>query len=81
MKYNLYKPFLSTASVAPNLFKKGLAIILFSALLMGCNLEQEIELDLPEYDSRPVVECYLEAGKPFSLLLSQSSPYFDPFRS
>lgn len=47
----------------------------------ACNLEQEIDLELPTYDSQPVVECYLEPGQPFSLLLSRSAAYFDPFPS
>jgi len=47
----------------------------------ACNLEQEVDLDLPTYESQPVVECYLEAGEPFSLLLSRSAAYFDPFPS
>jgi Domain of unknown function (DUF4249) len=47
--------------------------------LISCNLEKEIEIDLPEYDRQPVVECYLEPGKPFRLLLTQSYSFFDPF--
>ena len=47
--------------------------------LSSCNLEKEIELDLPLYDSQLVVECYLEAGKPFSLLLTRSDGFFEPF--
>ena len=49
------------------------------ALLTACNLTKEVEIDLPEYDRQPVVECYLEPGKPFRLLLTQSFGYFDPF--
>ncbi len=45
----------------------------------ACNLEKEIDIDLPEYDPKPVVECYLEPGQPFFLLISRSSGYFDPF--
>jgi len=55
--------------------------LLSAFLLTSCNLEQEVEIDLPEYDSRPVLECYLEAGKPFNLLISRSAPYFAPFPS
>ncbi len=43
------------------------------------NLEKEIDLDLPEYQSQYVVECYLEPGQPFSLVLTKSVPYFEPF--
>lgn len=48
------------------------------ALLGACNLEKEIDLELPLYDSQPVVECYLEPGKPFRLLLTRSYSFFDP---
>ncbi len=48
-------------------------------LITACNLEQEVEIELPAYESQYVVECYLEPGKPFGLLLSRSLPYFDPF--
>ena len=48
------------------------------ALLAACNLEKEVTIDLPDYTSQPVVECYLEPGKPFRLLLSRSSGFFDP---
>lgn len=55
-------------------------ILFFPILfLTGCNLEKEVEIDLPDYESRLVVECYLEPGKPITLLLNRSAPYFDPF--
>jgi hypothetical protein len=47
--------------------------------LIACNLTKEVDIDLPEYDRQPVVECYLEPGKPFRLLLTQSYGFFDPF--
>lgn len=58
--------------------------ILFAFFLgtffLACgNLEKEIELDLPQYEPKLVVECYLEPGQPFTLSLSKSVSYFDPF--
>ena len=51
----------------------------FVALLFSCgNLEQEIELELPPYESQIVVECYLIPGQPMTLLLTKSAAYFDP---
>jgi len=47
--------------------------------MSACNLDQEVDLKLPEYDSRLVVEGYLEVGRPFAVLLTRSSGYFDPF--
>ena len=52
----------------------------FAVLTMiACNLSKEVEIELPEYESQPVVECYLEPGKPFRLLLTRSFAFFDPF--
>ncbi|MFN0202181.1 MAG: DUF4249 domain-containing protein [Bacteroidia bacterium] len=53
----------------------------FFSILTACNLEKEIDIDLPDYESRPVVECYLEPGQPFALSLSRSASYFDTFPS
>jgi hypothetical protein len=47
------------------------------ALLASCNLTKDVEIDLPEYSRQPVVECYLEPGKPFRLLLTRSNAFFD----
>lgn len=46
--------------------------------LFACDLEKEIELELPDYANQTVVECYLEPGKPFSLLLTKSDGFFAP---
>lgn len=53
--------------------------VLLVLIAAGCNLTQEIDLDLPEAGGQPVVECYLEPGKPYRLLLTRSSAYFDDF--
>ncbi|MCB0568666.1 MAG: DUF4249 domain-containing protein [Phaeodactylibacter sp.] len=57
-------------------------MIIISGVLLelaACNLEREVDITLPEYESRYVVECYLEPGQPISLLLSRSAAYFEPF--
>lgn len=54
-----------------------LCTILAVAGLSSCNLEKEVEIELPSYLSEPVVECYLEPGKPFRLLLSRAYGYFE----
>ncbi len=58
-----------------------LAIVVSTFLGMGCNLEKEIDIELPEYQSKLVVECYLEPGQPYALLLSRTSGYFDPYQT
>jgi len=50
-----------------------------SALFVACNLEKEVNIELPEYTRQPVVECYVEPGTPFRLLLTQSYSFFDGF--
>ncbi len=53
--------------------------VLLAAFSAACNLEQEVQIELPDYDSHYVVECYLEPGKNYRLLLSRSASYFAPF--
>ncbi|MEM7371502.1 MAG: DUF4249 domain-containing protein [Bacteroidota bacterium] len=45
--------------------------------LASCNLTQEVDLELPEYEEQIVVESYLEPGQPFLLTLVKSSGFFD----
>ncbi len=59
----------------------SLSIIFSFALLLlaACNLTKDVNIDLPEYKPQPVVECYLEPGQPFRLLLTHGYGFFDPF--
>src|SRR5690349_20175901 len=45
------------------------------ALLTSCDLQKDIDINLPAYQSQMVVECYLEPGKPVRLSLVESSSY------
>lgn len=60
--------------------KKFNYIYLFAILivLVSCDLNREIEIELPEYTPQITVECYVQNGKPFNLLLTKSVGYFDP---
>jgi len=58
---------------------KKISFVAGLAFLAACNLTNDVTIDLPDYNRQPVVECYLEPGKPFRLLLSQSYSFFDPF--
>jgi len=55
------------------------SILLFAAFVFlgACNLSKDVEIDLPAYDRQPVVECYLEPGQPFRLLMTRSYAFFD----
>ncbi|MFK8006259.1 MAG: DUF4249 domain-containing protein [Saprospiraceae bacterium] len=45
----------------------------------NCDLEKEVDLELPTYENQLVVECYLEVGLPFSAVISESVSFFaDP---
>lgn len=50
---------------------------LFLIFTIGCDLEKEINIDLPDYENQLVLECYLEPGQKFALSLSKSAAYFD----
>jgi len=46
-------------------------------LLCSCDLQKDIEVDLPSYAPQLVVECYLEPGQPYRLTVLESSSYFE----
>lgn len=46
----------------------------FPLAFVGC--QQEIEVDLPDYEPKMVVEGTIENGKPAMVILSKSIPYF-----
>lgn len=53
---------------------------LFPVLLIflaACNLQQEIDLELPDYEPEVVVESYLRPGQPFAAVLTRSVSFFD----
>ncbi len=52
-------------------------IIVGLLTLNACNLERNVEVNLPEYTNELVVECYLEPGQPYRLSLSESISYFE----
>lgn len=55
----------------------GLSAVLAAGLLWGCrNMEQNININLPETPPQLVVECYLEPDSMYRLFLSETVPYF-----
>ncbi len=52
---------------------------LLSMLVYLSSCEKEIEIDLPAYENQLVVECYLEAGLPYILSLTESVGFLDAF--
>lgn len=53
-------------------FTYGLSL-LSGLLLAAC--QQDIDVELPPYQSKLVLECYLEDGQPLRLTLLESQPY------
>lgn len=56
---------------------KSFPYIIFLLIFTSCNLERNIEIDLPAYENELVVESYIEPGKPYLLTLSESISYFE----
>jgi hypothetical protein len=46
-------------------------------LLVSCNSEKEIEINLPPFESELYVECYIEPGQPYRLALYGTVDYFE----
>ena len=44
--------------------------------LSSCSLEQEVDLNLPEYEPEIMVECYLRPGQPYIMTLTESVGFF-----
>lgn len=59
-----------------NLSYRYFLALLLAICLWSCSNEKLVEVELPEYTSQMVVECYLEPGKPFQLALQESVDYF-----
>ena len=62
--------------------KKYLTIALvWLALVIGIlsckNMTKEVKIELPDYSRQLVVECYMEVGKPFRLLVTESVGFFE----
>lgn len=54
-----------------------LALFLQAGFTACDGLQREIDIDLPEHERQLVVEAYLEPGKPYRVLLTESKGYFD----
>lgn len=52
--------------------RKLLYFLFVSHILLACNLEQDIDIELPQVPSQLFVECYLEEGRNMRLALSET---------
>jgi len=58
-----------------------LFLILATLQFCACDLEKEVDINLPVYESKVVVECYLTPGEPYRLLLQESDNYLEPINT
>ncbi len=54
----------------------GVIVISVWGLAACNNLQKDITIDLPDYEGEIVVECYLQHGQPYRLILTESVDYF-----
>lgn len=59
------------------MIKKVLHILTLFLVLVSCRKAQEVDLVLPGYDGKLMVECYLEPGQNFKMLLTESVSYLE----
>lgn len=61
-------------------FIKIYILAVLAVIVASCDLEKEVDLDLPIYESEMAVECYLRPGQPYLLSIIESVPYYDNIR-
>ncbi len=59
-----------------NFTKKYISTLFILSILISCNLEREIEIELPPFEPELVVECYLQAGQPIRLSLTRTVDFY-----
>jgi hypothetical protein len=52
-------------------------LVLYVSIFFSCDMQNEIELTMPVHIGKPVVECYLQPGETFKLVLSKTVNYMD----
>lgn len=57
--------------------KKYIILVLAALSMIGCDLEREVLVVLPQHEPQLSVEWYIEPGKPFRMTLIESVGYFD----
>lgn len=65
-----------TQSLRSTIYFVGVLLVSLLTLAACNNLQKDITIDLPPYEGEIVVECYLEHGKPYRLIITESVDYF-----
>ena len=68
-----------STKILPSVLRTGPWAVALSAGLLGCNLEKDIDVPLPEYAAQLAVECYLVPGQVPRLTVTESETYLAPF--
>ena len=58
--------------------RAGKLYILLITVFLFTACEKDITVDLPQPESKLVVDGYVEYNKPIYILLSRNAPYFSP---
>lgn len=61
--------------------KKLFLFIIITNFFFSCNLEKEIEIEIPEFEQGYVVESYIQPAHEFGMLITKSSNFFETFDS
>jgi len=59
----------------PRTARRLTSSLLIASALAGCDLQKDIDVPIPAYDSQLVVECYLVPGQPVRLLIQEAVPF------
>lgn len=63
------------------LIKRLFLCLFVFQVLFSCNLEKEIEIDVPGFENGYVIESYITPGKKLGLLVTKSYGFFEVFDS
>lgn len=59
----------------PNIFY--LWVVTISFFSFSCEMQEDVNIELPSHEGELIVECYLEPGKPYRALVSRSLDFFE----
>ncbi|MCP4438849.1 MAG: DUF4249 domain-containing protein [Aureispira sp.] len=59
-------------------FINFILISILAGLVLSCDsFERDIDIELPEIEKELVVECYLQPGQPYRVILTETKSYFE----
>lgn len=64
-----------------SLYTIKVTLVLLTSFTVWNSCTEDIEIDLPEYETKIVVDGWIETSQPANIFLTQSSPYFTEYDS